>query len=249
MNNYRLTFNASSNLMLPTGVYDILFHDAYYFGYIKNDKPNINGFLNHLIPVLSDYRDDLHQKFLKYNNGNEEITRIVEQNIHNVYLAPFNFSDDARVNVPFRINKNQYDDFVKIHDVKLSYYNTDFTNFVRNLLSEYAAKTINQREYLYHFRLMDDLQNAIINNNLCHFHMADTVISFVPVSIDVSPISRKNYIVGISADKMSPLIVSLKKIKSIAIDRNKFSISEEDCTKIVNYFNEFIEKESFECLE
>ena len=186
---------------------------------------------------------------MKYNNGNEEITRIVEQNIHNVYLAPFNFSDDARVNVPFRINKNQYDDFVKIHDVKLSYYNTDFTNFIRNLLSEYATKTINQREYLYHFRLMDDLQNAIINNNLCHFHMADTVISFVPVSIDVSPISRKNHIVGISADKMSPLLVSLKKIKSIAIDRNKFSISEEDCRKIVNYFNEFIEKESFECLE
>ena len=249
MNNYRLTFNTSSNLMLPSGVYDVLYHDAYYFGYIKNDKPNINGFLNHLIPVLSDYRDDLHQKFLKYNNGNEEITRIVEQNIHNVYLAPFNFSDDARVNVPFRINKNQYDDFVKIHDVKLSYYNTDFTNFVRNLLSEYATKTINQREYLYHFRLMNDLHNAIVKNSLCHFHLMNNVISFIPVCIDVSPITSKNYIVGISADKKSPMLVSLAEIQSLAVDRHKLSISDEDCTEVVNYFNMFIEKENFECLD
>lgn len=249
MNNYRLTFNASSNLMLPKGVYDILFHDAYYFGYIKKDTPNINGFLNHLIPVLSDYRDDLHQKILKYNNGNEEIARIVEQNIHNVYLSPFNFSDDARINVSFRINKDKYDDFINIHDVKLNYYSTDFTNFVRNLLSEYASKTLNQREYLYHFRLMDDLQTAIIKNNLCHFHLIDDVISFVPVSIDLSPISSKNYIVGISADKKSPLLVPLAEIKSIAIDRQRFPISEEDCACVVDYFNKFIEKESFECLE
>ena len=249
MNNYRLTFNTSSNLMLPSGVYDVLFHDAYYFGYIKNDKPNINGLLNHLIPVLSDYQDDLHQKLLKYNNGNEEITRIVEQNIHNVYLVPFNFSDDARVNVPFRINKDRYTDFIKIHDVKLRYYNTDFTNFVRNLLSEYATKTINQREYLYHFRLMSDLQNAIIKSNLCHFHLVDNVVSFIPFSIDVSPITNKNYIVGISADKKSPLLVSLAKINSIAVDRNRLSISDEDCIKVVNYLNEFIKKESFECLD
>lgn len=249
MNNYRLTFNTLSNLMLPSGVYDVLFHDAYYFGYIKNDKPNINGFLNHIIPVLSDYRDDLRQKLLKYNNGNEEITRIVEQNIHNVYLVPFNFSDDARFNVPFRINKDRYTDFIKIHDVKLSYYNTDFTNFVRNLLSEYATKTINQREYLYHFRLMNDLHNAITKNNLCHFYLMDNVISFIPISVDVSPITSKNYIVGISADKNSPLLVSLAEIKNIAVDRNKITISEEDCTKVVNYFNEFIEKESFECLD
>ena len=235
--------------MLPSGVYDILFHDAYYFGYVKNDKPNINGFLNYLIPVLSDYQDDLRQKLLKYNSGNEEITRIVEQNIHNVYLVPFNFSDDARVNVPFRINKDKYTDFIKIHDVKLHYYNTDFTNFVRNLLSEYATKTINQREYLYHFRLMDDLQNAITKNNLCHFHLMDNVISFIPISVDVSPITSKNYIVGITADKNSPLLVSLAEIKNIAVDRNKISISEEDCTRVVNHFNEFIEKESFECLE
>ena len=77
----------------------------------------------------------------------------------------------------------------------------------------------------------------------------DNVISFIPISVDVSPITSKNYIVGITADKNSPLLVSLAEIKNIAVDRNKISISEEDCTRVVNHFNEFIEKESFECLD
>lgn len=39
MNNARLTFNSSTNLALPIGVFRVLQRDAYYYGFIKNEQP------------------------------------------------------------------------------------------------------------------------------------------------------------------------------------------------------------------
>ena len=117
MKNSRLTFNSSTNFTLPIGVYQVLQRDAYYYGFVKNEKPNLSGFLNSLIPELSDYQEDLFSKLLKYNNGNEEMAKFCARSIHNVYLRPFAFHDDGTVNVPFRISKDKYDDFDGINFV------------------------------------------------------------------------------------------------------------------------------------
>ena len=91
MNNTRLTFNSSTNFTLPIGVFRILQRDAYYYGFIKNEQPNVSGFLNNLIPALSDYQEDLLHELLKYNNGDVETAKICAKSIHNVYLHPFAF--------------------------------------------------------------------------------------------------------------------------------------------------------------
>ena len=44
--------------------------DAYYYGFMKNEKYNVSGFLNNLIPALSDYQEGLLKELLKYNNEN-----------------------------------------------------------------------------------------------------------------------------------------------------------------------------------
>ena len=248
MNNTRLTFNSSTNFTLPIGVFRILQGDAYYYGFMKDEKPNMSGFLNNLIPTLSDYQEDLFGKLLKYNNKDVEIAKKCARSIHNVYLRPFAFHDDGTVNVPFRISKDKYDDFIVIHDERLAFYDTDFTNYVRTLLSEYASKTLGQREYLYAFRMIDTLREAIQKEKFCKFYTDEQTFVFVPVSIETSPIFNHNYIVGIDKDK-NPHSIRLSETKKITILENKIKLSKEMCELIDDHLDKIYEEEYNECSE
>lgn len=243
MNNTRLTFNSSTNFTLPIGVFRILQMDACYYGFVKNGKPNVSGFLNNLIPALSDYQEDLFERLLKYNNGNVEIAKICARSIHNVYLHPFAYHDDGTVNVPFRISKDKYEDFIVIHDERLAFYDTDFTNYVRTLLSEYASKTIGQREYIYAFRLIESIREAIPKGYVCKFYTDEQVFAFVPVSVETSPISTFNYIIGIDKDS-NPQAIRLSETRKITVLEDMISVSEEMCELLTDHLDKIYEEES-----
>ena len=246
MKNSRLTFNSSTNFTLPIGVYQVLQGDAYYYGFMKNDKPNIGGFLNNLIPALSDYQEDLFAELLKYNNGNVELAKMCARSIHNVYLRPFSFHDDGVINVPFRISKERYDDFIVIHDERLAFYDTDFTNYVRTLLSEYASKTLGQREYLYAFRIINDIKETIRKHKCCKFYTDENTFVFVPISIESSPLYNHNYIVGID-DNNQAQAVKLSEIRKISVEDNKIKITKEMCELVSDYLDKIYEEEYNEC--
>ena len=246
MKNSRLTFNSSTNLTLPIGIFHVLQRDAYYYGFIKNEQPNVSGFLNNLIPALSDYQEDLFHELLKYNNENAEKAKICARSIHNVYLRPFAFHDDGTVNVSFRISKDKYDDFIVIHDERLGFYDTDFTNFVRTLLSEYASKTPGQREYLYAFKMITSIREAIRKGLLCKFYTSEGTFTFVPVSIELSPVYDHNYIVGIDRDNQ-PKAISLAETHNISVLEEKIKITAEMCELISEYLDKIYEEEFDEC--
>ena len=246
MNNSRLTFNSSTNITLPIGVYQILRSDAYYYGFVKNGKPNVSGFLNKLIPALSDYQEDLFAELLKYHRGNAEYAQMCARSIHNVYLRPFAFHDDGVVNVPFRISKDRYDDFIMIHDERLAFYDTDFTNYVRTLLSEYASKTLGQREYLYAFRAINALREAIQKELICRFYTDEQTLVFAPVSIETSPIYGHNYVVGIDGDGQ-PQAVRLYETKKISVTGNKTKVTEAMCEMIDSLLKRIYDEEYNEC--
>ena len=246
MKNSRLTFNSSTNFTLPIGVYQVLQGDAYYYGFMKNDKPNIGGFLNNLIPALSDYQENLFGELLKYNNGNVEAAKMCARSIHNIYLRPFAFHDDGVINVPFRISKERYDDFIVIHDERLAFYDTDFTNYVRTLLSEYASKTLGQREYLYAFRMINDIREAICKQKLCKFYINEQTFTFVPVSIETSPIYNHNNIVGIDGNNQ-PQAIRLSEIRKISVTDKKIKVTEEMCELIGDHLDKIYEEEYNEC--
>lgn len=248
MKNSRLTFNSSTNFALPIGVFQVLQRDAYYYDFIKNGQPNVSGFLNNLIPALSDYQENLFHELLKYNNGNAEIARLCARSIHNVYLQPFVFHDDGIINVPFRISKDKYDDFIVIHDERLAFYDTDFTNYVRTLLSEYASKTLGQREYLYAFRMITPIREAIRKGKLCKLYTSENVYSFVPVSIELSPIYDHNYIVGIDSDN-NPQAIRLSETHKISILEDRIKITQEMCELISDHLDKIYEEEYNECLD
>ena len=248
MNDFRLTFTSSTNLTLPVGVYHILSHDALHFGFIKNGQPNMSGFINQLVPSLSDYQEDFHKRLLKYNSGNEELTKAIEKSIYNVYLSPFNFSDDATLKVPFRVNQQRIKDFYAIHDVKLSHYGTNFTKFIRSLLTEYATKSIDQREVLYAYSIVKELEGIIKRSRPCHFYCKHKTVSFIPISIEVSPITRHNVIAGITLQEES-VFLNLSAVQAIHAESTTVDISDNACEKVQKDIGEYFEKEAFECLD
>ena len=242
----RLTFHSSTNFTLPIGVYQVLQSDAYYHGFIKNEKPNVGGFLNNLIPALSDYQEELFRELLKYNNGDVETAKTCARSIHKVYLRPFAFHDDGVVNVPFRISRDKYNDFIVIHDERLAFYDTDFTNYVRTLLSEYASKTFGQREYLYAFRIINVLREAIRKEKVCKVYTNECMISFTPVSIETSPIYNHNYIVGIDENN-KPQAIRLSETQKVSALDNRIKITEEMCELISDHLDKRYEEEFDEC--
>ena len=246
MKNSRLTFHSSTNFKLPIGVFFTLQSDAYYHGFMKNGKPNVGGFLNNLIPALSDYQEDLFGELLKYNNGDVEAAKMCARSIHNVYLRPFAFHDDGVTNVPFRVSKDKYDDFIVIHDERLAFYDTDFTNYVRTLLAEYASKTPAQREYLYAFRNIRILREAIRKQKICNFYTDEQIFVFAPVSVEISPIYNHNYVVGIN-DNNQPQIVRLSEVQRIFVTDNKLKLTKKMCELITDCLDQIFEEECKEC--
>ncbi|MBQ8375274.1 MAG: hypothetical protein IJX98_06875 [Clostridia bacterium] len=246
----RLTFYYPTNITIPITVYHTLENDANYFGYFKNGKPNINGFLNKLLPCLSDYRDDLHNSFLSYNQGDEETTQKIEENIYKLYFNKYDYCDDGVVNISLRINQEYYKDFLKIHDTKLQKYNMDFTNYIRSLLIEYTSKRIGQREYFYFYREINEIKNAITNHEECCFYTHIEKLTFVPISIELSKNTGRNLIIGITTDKETAWILELVALIQIFQTEKNVEITKDDCDFAYEVLEEYYEKEDEEeCLD
>ena len=247
----RLTFFDPTNLTLPYIIYLTLEGDAKYFGYIKNGKPNISGFLNNLIPRLADYRDDLHYNLLVSNNYDEELTTKIEESIYKIYFNKYDYCDDGITTVPFRVNKEHLQDFLNIYDNKLSKYNMDFTNFVRSLLIEYSSKRLNQREYFFYYREITKIKNAIENNILCYFHTDVERSYFVPVSIELSELAEENLIVGYNPKEETAYILPLASVRKIVISSPTQPITSEDCAFIYDALDDYYKniKENKQCLD
>jgi len=253
MKNYRLTFNSSTNLTLPIKSYLTIEGDALYHGYTKNERPNIGGFLNDLIPALSDYQDDLYDRLLKYNNGSVETVKTVIRNIHNVYLNPSVFHMDGMVNQPFRISNDKYEVFQLIHDRRLLLYDTNFTQFLRTILVEYASKPLCEREYMFAFPKIALLKKAISKNQICTVYHTEGQDVFVPVSIESSPIFDYNYIVGITRE-MQPVAIRLLHLQNIVVDESRvkrdglIKVTDEMCDIIHEHLKSNYDEEYRKCL-
>lgn len=242
MNNTRLTFYDPTNIALPIVIFNTLVNDAFHFGFVKNEQANLSGLLNCLIPCLVDYREDLHENLLQANDNDEFLTNKIEENIYKVYFNKYDYCDDGTVIVPFRVNKAHLQDFLEIFDNKLGKYNMDFTGFVRSLLIEYCSKRLNQREYFFFYRKINEIKNACIKNNLCYFYTNVEKDGFIPVSIEVSRNSETNFIVGINPTKDTAYVLPLASIQRIVVTDTQVSITEKDCDFIYETLERYYEE-------
>lgn len=243
MNKSRLTFLEPTNFTVPITIFRTLVFDSFHFGFVKNGLANLSGLLNHLLPALSDYREDLHLDFLNQNGGDEELTRKTEECIYKTYFRKYDFCDDSVVTIPFRVNQTHYEDFLKIHDLLLLKYNMDFSSFVRSLLLEYSTKRLCQREYFFQYRLMPSLKNAIANQYLCHFYSKIEGITFTPLSLETSTHNERNFIIGVNETNDKFCAIPLSDVQKIIVDDSKsIEIDEEDYISIQDFFTEYDEE-------
>ena len=242
MNKYKYFFKESTNRKLSDGVCRVLAWDCHNFGFYKNNKPNFSGLLNRLIPELSKYRDDLHEKFLWFNNNNENITRQIEDNIYNVYVKTFDIADSCFINVPFRISKNYTKDFAIIYEQKLKKYGLDFTNYIRTLLCEYAIKPYYQRELFFFYSFVENLKEQIKSSRLCYYVNCNKQEYFIPVAIEMNA-KFENYIVGIKQDFLSSIFVPLRQAENVRFLTTVECLRDNDYDLISREWQEFSNKE------
>lgn len=245
MEKTRLTFLEPTNFTVPFVIFDTLVADAFHFGFVKNGVANLSGLLNHLLPAMSDYREDLHFDFLKENDGDEELTIKIEECIYKTYFGKYDFYDDGMAKIPFRVNKIYYKDFMKIHDLLLAKYNMDFCNYVRSLLLEYATKRLSQREYFFYYRLMHDLKNAIANQYLCRFYEKKDRVAFIPLSLETSKLNEQNVIIGIGEANDEFYALPLASVQKIVVDDSKrFNITDDAYFAIQDFIAKYESEEN-----
>ena len=237
--NNSITFADPTHFKLPIYVYQTLFKDAFYFGFIKNNVPTISGLLNHLIPSLADYRHDLHLTFLNNNDGNEELTIKIENNIYNTYFSKDDYCDDASIDISFRANNTHLEQLLDIYDNVLYTYDMNFTQFVRSILIEYCSKRLNQREYFFFYKEMQNIKYAIKNNKQCTFYLKNEKLCFVPISIELSFKREQNYIIGYDFNCEKAYVFPVSLLKRIIVNNVQYEVTEEDISFVYDYFKEY----------
>lgn len=243
---YRQTLKDPTNLSIPYGIYNILLKDAAYFNFFKNGEPNISGFLNFLIPKLDEFKEYIHENLLEDYSGDIEKTRDTEKKIFKHHIAPFDFRHDGQVSVPFRVNKALEEKFLTIYDTRLSYYETSFTMYIRRLLTEYATRAIDQREYIVHFNKMSIIEDAIQKNVNCIFRCANETIEFVPISIEISDNNRRILISGITLDREEVFVLRLSLIQSVSQQTQTIEVTDADYSAVLNTLHQFYKQEQEE---
>jgi len=233
--------NGCMNIKVSQYIYDLLSCDSYNYGFRKSDKVNISGFLNELIPRLTEIREEAYSSFLKYNDNDSVITKKVEETIYNVYLKMLDLDEKNNINIPFRISKKSKDKFIYIEDIVLAKYNTDFTNYVRSLLMEYSLKTNIKRELCYYHNDILKLKNAIKNHQIIRIYLSDNdSIEFTPISIEQCYSKDNNYLIGIIYDLKAPYYYELKEIKKISYLDEKSYLTDDMIKNAINYYTSII---------
>lgn len=195
-----------------------------------------------MIPSLVDHQEDMYKEILQYNNGNVELALASIRSFYNVILASFFYRNDGTVNVPFRISKSKYEDFLIIHDEKLRFYDTDFTNYIRNLLIEYCTNKFAHREALYAYRMLRPFGNIGAQCPLCKVYYKNGCETLFWVSVEESPVCEYNYVVGLTKE-FKPVTVRLCEVRKIVQLDEQIKVTAEQCDLISEYLSEKYDEE------
>lgn len=245
MNKGLRRFKEGTNLSLSIGICSVLAGDSERHGFVKNGQSNVSGFLNRLIPSLSHYREDLHERFLRFNGGDEGKALLAERNIYGVYLRTFDILDDGTMNVPFRVNSKSRQEFLYIHDKLLARFDMDFTNYVRTLLIDYCERPPYARELLLDYDMVNEVREAIGSKCVCRFHLGGGDRVFVPLLIERN--GDDNLVEGVAEDKGSVLLFPLSRLTGLTCLDKKISLSESECDAIYGKIRDLQNEEEEKC--
>lgn len=223
-----LIFLSPISIRLPSELYGLIESDARLFGFIKNKKANINGFLNELLPSIVEMQMSTPINSPIFANMDEDTTK----KLQGISLYFENFFKPLlkgnSVTVSFRVNKAHEKDFLDIYQNILGFYNMDFSLLVRSLLTYYIINRLAIRERFLYFRNYDEISNAIAEKKECLFFLKGETLRFSPVTLIVSPYSDRNILLGIEQETGISHVMPFHLINKVIAQKKETQLTKRD---------------------
>ena len=220
-------FKEGTVISIAQGSLYTLLYDAQHFGFLKNGKPNLSGFLNALLPALAAMRNDMHQRYLdKFEN--EADARKVENGIYDIYLSTFDVGDDSLTKIPLRINKGSQKAFMDIHDHDLEKYGMDFSPFLKSLIDEYSMRALYQREECFYWQYLSALRKAIDGETSLTVHLSNGEKEIFPCTLEISPITNSCHLFGLDHEGKDPIEIPLASVLHMKEGSKTHSYSQQE---------------------
>jgi hypothetical protein len=172
-----IMLNDKIKIRITSFVYFLLINDALSFEFIKKDaSPNINAFMNKLIPNLLDIRkyrreqirDEIrHFKKAPYYDAIEKISVTMDAVITKAFFSD-EFNEPLSEEIWIRPTYKTLTIFKEIYHEETALTALEMSSYIRNLLEEYARLPLYKREHIT-FKTEYDL--------LMHARQSDKMIS------------------------------------------------------------------------
>lgn len=219
-----LIFLSPISIRLPSELYDLLEADARLFGFRKNGKGNINGFLNELLPSIIDMQTSITFP-TSLTNSDKQTSSFLKSSMF--YLDSFfkPLLKGNNVTISFRVNKAHEKAFQEIYENILPVYNMDFSALVRSLLTCYITNRLAIRERFLYFKIYTEISKAIIEQQQILVFLKEERLQLSCVAVFVSPISDRNVLLGINPTTGSANAIPLSLVQKIIIqDKDNITI-------------------------
>lgn len=226
-----LIFLSPMSIRLPSELYDLIEADARLFGYKKNGKANINGFLNELLPsILNSQWGFSSSKSLP--NDDEIPDSVVTNSIFflDSFFKPLLKGNN--VTISFRVNKAHEKEFQEIYENILPTYNMDFSMLLRSLLTFYVINRLAIRERFLHFKNYTEISKAIIEKKQILVFLKEEKFQLSNAAILVSPVSDRNVLLGIDSKLGSAHAIPFALVQNIVM-QSKDNIAIKNPHKIL----------------
>ena len=192
-----LLFLSPISLRLPSELYDLIEADALLFGFKKNGKSNINGFLNELLPSIIEVQSNIPYSTI-FPTNDKQIASIAANSTFYLNTIFKSLLKGNNVTISFRVNKAHEKDFQKIYEDILPVCNMDFSALFRSLLILYINNRLAIRERFLYFKNYTAISDAIIEKKQCLIFLKEERLLLSCAKICISPISDRNILLGIA---------------------------------------------------
>lgn len=232
-------------LKVSSFILQILQNDALNFEFIKKgNEPNINGFLNKLIPNLLYYRklrreeihDMIKNEFLRQDA--EKIYECVNTVIDRVYFSDAELQKLDEV-IWFRPSEKNHVPFDEINDSEIIITGQTTTEYIRSLLNEYARLPQYKREQIVFDDELCCLGEACATGKILHARISGkTVRIFAFNYVYEYTYDQRNFLIGYDMTNHVIGAIPLCKIREAYVVERKYKPSEKLIGILQNYYEE-----------
>ncbi|MBQ4269621.1 MAG: hypothetical protein IJB97_08245 [Clostridia bacterium] len=201
------------------------------FGFRKNGKGNINGFLNELLPSIINVQASITPSSF-FVKSDEETVSFFKNSIFYFDSIFKPVLKGNNVTISFRVNKAHEKDFQEIYENILPVQNMDFSALFRSLLSIYIINRLAVRERFLYFKNYTEISKSIVEKKQCIVFLKRKKFQLSCMAVFVSPISDRNVLLGIDSKTGNAHAIPFQLVENVVI-QNEDNITVKNPYKIL----------------